>query len=214
MTRSTPSFVRQPRAVLSAGMAALVISLAVPARAENVSLTSFGSSGFTVDGVGTTASYTQAVSTLTFIAFNSSEATNSLAGFLAAPQDWSTYTVDPYTNFGLTIGVGGTNPNASFSLTLLSGSSDVIATYGGATNGLTSPTPVVVNLSRDSTGTGDYSSVASVFLSWNDSMSPPNTVTVGSLVAVTPVPEPAIHAMALAGLACGGFSMWRRRRRA
>ena len=28
------------------------------------------------------------------------------------------------------------------------------------------------------------------------------------------VPEPATYAMALAGLACGGFSMWRRRKRA
>lgn len=29
-----------------------------------------------------------------------------------------------------------------------------------------------------------------------------------------PVPEPSTYAMALAGLACGGFSMWRRRKRA
>lgn len=95
--------------------------------------------------------------------------------------------------------MGGTNPNASFSLTLLSGSSEVIATSVGATNGLTSATPAVVDLSRDPIGTGDYSSVASVLLSWNDSMSPPHTVTVGSLVAVTRVPETAIHAMAGAG---------------
>jgi hypothetical protein len=195
-------------------MAALLISLAIPARAENVSLTSFGTSGLTVDTEDTTASYTQAASTLTFTAFDSGSSTNSLGGTLAVPQDWSTYTAAPYTNFGLTIGVGGANPNASFSLTLLSSGSAVIATYGGATTGLTSPTPVVVDLSRDSIGTGDYSNVASVFLSWNDSMSPPNTVTVGSLVAVIPVPEPAIHAMAFAGLACGGFSMWRRRKRA
>jgi hypothetical protein len=29
-----------------------------------------------------------------------------------------------------------------------------------------------------------------------------------------PVPEPSTYAMALAGIACGGFSMWRRRKRA
>jgi formylglycine-generating enzyme required for sulfatase activity len=31
---------------------------------------------------------------------------------------------------------------------------------------------------------------------------------------VAPVPEPSTYAMAFAGLACGGFSVWRRRRRA
>jgi hypothetical protein len=31
---------------------------------------------------------------------------------------------------------------------------------------------------------------------------------------VVPVPEPSTYAMALAGIACGGFSMWRRRKRA
>jgi formylglycine-generating enzyme required for sulfatase activity len=31
---------------------------------------------------------------------------------------------------------------------------------------------------------------------------------------IAPVPEPSTYAMALAGLACGGFSMWRRRKRA
>jgi len=33
-------------------------------------------------------------------------------------------------------------------------------------------------------------------------------------VSVQAVPEPSTYCMALAGLACGGFSMWRRRRRA
>ena len=31
---------------------------------------------------------------------------------------------------------------------------------------------------------------------------------------VSAVPEPSTYAMALAGLACGGYSMWRRRKRA
>ena len=33
-------------------------------------------------------------------------------------------------------------------------------------------------------------------------------------VAISAVPEPSTYVMALAGLACGGFSMWRRRKRA
>ncbi|MFM8497728.1 MAG: SUMF1/EgtB/PvdO family nonheme iron enzyme [Planctomycetia bacterium] len=34
------------------------------------------------------------------------------------------------------------------------------------------------------------------------------------LASPAPVPEPSTYAMALAGIACGGFSMWRRRKRA
>jgi fibronectin-binding autotransporter adhesin len=34
------------------------------------------------------------------------------------------------------------------------------------------------------------------------------------VLTFTAVPEPSTYAMALAGLACGGFSMWRRRKRA
>ena len=34
------------------------------------------------------------------------------------------------------------------------------------------------------------------------------------LAAIATVPEPSTCAMALAGLACGGFSIWRRRKRA
>jgi len=36
----------------------------------------------------------------------------------------------------------------------------------------------------------------------------------GATFTVSAVPEPSTYAMALAGLACGGFSMWRRRKRA
>jgi hypothetical protein len=34
-----------------------------------------------------------------------------------------------------------------------------------------------------------------------------------SIAPVAPVPEPSTYAMAFAGLACGGYSMWRRRKR-
>ena len=36
----------------------------------------------------------------------------------------------------------------------------------------------------------------------------------GSFVTITAVPEPSTYTMALAGIACGGLSMWRRRKRA
>jgi len=40
-----------------------------------------------------------------------------------------------------------------------------------------------------------------------------NTALSASEVAALAVPEPSTYAMALAGIACGGFSMWRRRKR-
>ena len=44
---------------------------------------------------------------------------------------------------------------------------------------------------------------------------PNETPVVGSAaLTLTAVPEPATYAMVLAGIACGGFSMWRRRKRA
>jgi hypothetical protein len=36
----------------------------------------------------------------------------------------------------------------------------------------------------------------------------------GATFTVSAVPEPSTYAMALAGLACGGYSMFRRRKRA
>jgi len=38
--------------------------------------------------------------------------------------------------------------------------------------------------------------------------------TVNDLVLAQAVPEPSTYCMALAGIACGGFSMWRRRKQA
>jgi len=42
----------------------------------------------------------------------------------------------------------------------------------------------------------------------------PNDATYGYQIATTAValPEPSTYAMALAGLACGGYSLFRRRR--
>ena len=36
----------------------------------------------------------------------------------------------------------------------------------------------------------------------------------GSVIATSAVPEPSTYAMALAGIACGGYAMFRRRKRA
>ena len=42
----------------------------------------------------------------------------------------------------------------------------------------------------------------------------PTSASGAATMTITPVPEPSTYAMALAGLACGGVSMWRRRKRA
>jgi len=44
---------------------------------------------------------------------------------------------------------------------------------------------------------------------WSD-----NTPATTSSISINAVPEPSTYAMALAGLACGGYSMFRRRKRA
>ena len=60
--------------------------------------------------------------------------------------------------------------------------------------------------------TQDY--VASETVFWNQDPFTMDSRVSGWTIAVAPVPEPSTYAMALAGLACGGFSMWRRRRAA
>lgn len=56
---------------------------------------------------------------------------------------------------------------------------------------------------------GDFSSV--VFTGLGDGQSATFNAVTGF---VSVVPEPTTSCMALAGIACGGFSMWRRRKRA
>jgi hypothetical protein len=52
---------------------------------------------------------------------------------------------------------------------------------------------------------------------WVETGATPSSFTnnmYGISQVLTAVPEPSTYAMALAGVACGGFSMWRRRKRA
>jgi formylglycine-generating enzyme required for sulfatase activity len=64
---------------------------------------------------------------------------------------------------------------------------------------------------------GDWATTSSAYLSSSDSfeISPSFEGSAGlgfRLAAPVVVPEPSTYAMALAGLACGGWQMWRRRR--
>ena len=49
---------------------------------------------------------------------------------------------------------------------------------------------------------------------WDSSSYPITDENGWRIGSVQAVPEPSTYAMALAGLACGGYSMWRRRKRA
>ena len=64
-----------------------------------------------------------------------------------------------------------------------------------------SPTPTYYDLITSNSGS-----------SWSNGA--PTTGGYGVYVTATAVPEPSTYAMALAGLACGTYSMWRRRKRA
>jgi hypothetical protein len=70
-----------------------------------------------------------------------------------------------------------------------------------------------------STGSGTYSGLTFTGLSgvWTavaGSQQLTFTESTGQLSFIAAVPEPSTYAMALTGLACGGYSLFRRRKRA
>jgi len=70
-------------------------------------------------------------------------------------------------------------------------------------------TDVLQLLSNTGGFSGDSASVVSTGLAAGQ-YATFNAVT--GFISITAVPEPSTYAMALAGLACGGWQMWRRRR--
>jgi hypothetical protein len=85
--------------------------------------------------------------------------------------------------------------------------------------GFTTPfsfTSMTVNSTIDGTGSNvTLNRQTTVMQAQDNNYSGPGTEPYASLISVpTAVPEPSTYAMALAGLACGGYSMWRRRKRA
>lgn len=118
----------------------------------------------------------------------------------------------PFTSFG-TI-TGGTVAANSFTL----GSTPVLLTYTGGTSGSLfmnsayagqslNYSMTFLNRTMQSMGLDNYGTYVFTFGTGGTT----DTVTVN---LVNPVPEPSSCAMAVAGVVCGGFSLWRRRRRA
>jgi hypothetical protein len=94
-----------------------------------------------------------------------------------------------------------------FEVQSIEGLSRVFMTTYGA------PTPSEESVVYDSGPLGDASSAP---ISWQEDhgSSHGGSHSQYGIYAVVPVPEPSTYAMALAGLACGGYSMWRRRKQA
>ena len=229
MKRSMASFARLPRVVLSLGAAALLGLLAVPA--HGAIITVGGLITVTADDgasfkTGDTFTYsftfddqTVDTATETFNArFNAGVSAFSLSRGGANVGTWDpaagTFTVAPVMNFiagansnAVTIQATGSNfpaingqPFFDVVLTFsFSGVQDFVDTGSGQTFAQ------VVGVSPLDFATA---SSRSAEIRNNNFVSPTLTMTVA------PVPEPSTYAMALAGLACGGYSMFRRRKRA
>ncbi|NQW48594.1 MAG: PEP-CTERM sorting domain-containing protein [Planctomycetes bacterium] len=228
MKRSTVSFARLPRVVLSLGAAALLSSLSVPA--HSAIITVGGLITVTADDgasfkTGDTFSYsftfddqTVDTATETFNArFNAGVSAFSLTRGGANVGTWDpaagTFAVAPVGNF-----IAGAN---SDSVTIqATGGSGFPAINGqpffdvGLTFGFSGV--------RDFVDTGSGQTFAQVV-----GVSPLDFATASSkfaeirntnfdspVLTMTVVPEPSTYCMALAGMACGGYSMLRRRKRA
>lgn len=142
---------------------ALLFSLAKAGAAFG--LQGLGSPQLMVDPGGTTAAYSQTVSSLVFS--NSYQLGDTLAGlFSAGSQDWSLF-----STFGLRMTLTGTNPGMAFSLELYAppgpdGTFPVINRYSGNTTGVGSE-PVIVPLALNLPGTGILSSVVGMQFTWD-----------------------------------------------
>ena len=103
------------------------------------------------------------------------------------------------------VSVGGGWNTYSFSLT----QADFAHVAAGGGTGTFADTMAAVTRFEVLSGTGavGHQSRGDIVQAGNST----NTILIDNIAAV---PEPSTYAMALAGLACGGYSMWRRRNRA
>ena len=229
MKRSIALFPSLPRVFLSLGAAALLGSLAVPA--HGAIITVGGLISVTADDgasfkTGDTFTYSftfddQTVDTdiQTFNArFSAAVSAFSLSRGVANVGTWDpaagTFAVAPVKNFiagansdSVTIQATGSgfptiNGQSFFDVGLtfgFSGVQDFVDTGSGQTFAQVAGVSPL-----------DFATVSWTFAEIRNTNfgSPALTMTVA------PVPEPSTYAMALAGLACGGYSVFRRRKRA
>jgi hypothetical protein len=188
---------------LTALLSVLLISQAT--YGSYLDLASFGTPGFTVDPLATTAG----TQTSTGITFSPSVSLGDTIGgeFIGAPFNWSQYTAA--TDFALKFSIiSGANPNLPFSLSLVDGASNIL-NFTGFTSDLNADGYIPLTLNSSDPGTvAVLLGVTAGQFTWDGGA----TVNV-NVQGVAAVPEPSTYALlALAGVALGGYAARRRKR--
>lgn len=163
-----------------------------------------GTGSFAIEPLATDAPHTQIATGITFapsVAFG-----HTLGGYFDTPKDFTTYSTPPWT-FGMVMKLTSISEHIFYSVELYDSAFSRIDTYMGDTGDLVVGTSTFSTLDLIAgTGTGDYSDVAALQLTWNGGTS--MNLTVESISAV---PEP--NTLALLGLGAAGLAILRGRNR-
>ncbi len=161
---------------------------------------SLGSNGLRVDGLNTTAVFSQSPTHLSLA--SPSGAGDTLAGeFVAAPVDWSA--ID---DVFLEAAVEGVNPDAVFSIEFLAldgGFPVLINAYEGATDDI-GATFALLRLRLRTAGTGDFSRLQAMQFTWDTEGQGEGALVIRSLVGSKGPIAPVIES---ASYSAGGFTM-------
>lgn len=190
---------------LLAFTAVTLLSFAATSHAQTLTL--LGSDDFTIDGGGTTASYTQDATTLTLV--SPFALGDTIGGIFGTIYDWSAYSDSSLYTFGLLLSAPGASPNIGFTVEFFNGALDEIVNgYQGGASGL-GTTAIFVPLAISAPGSDDFSTIGGLQFTWD---SPGTGTVVVEGVAVQAVPEPSTWALiGLAAAMLGGRVIAKRR---
>jgi hypothetical protein len=182
----------------------ILASLAASTASAQTNLAELGSNNFTLL-LTNEATVTQTATNLTSVTPQVFGGTFG-GQFSSVYTTWTNYSDTNVWTFGLFMRVPGANPNVTFTVELFNDSlSQIINAYQGSTESATAAStfiPVLIS----SNGTGDFSTVGGLQLTWNGGGS--GDVVIDSVAVV---PEPTTWALlGVASLVFGLFA-WRRR---